>query len=114
MKPSIAMKQKGRDQRGLEVSANLMLNEEFEMNLFGCENKGQRYLEVRKKQEVAEMRVPWWKKRGEQRYVLGNAGVEADPDRAGSSIMFPLSSTFLPGSSGSREKCYGTQPSSPW
>ena len=40
MKPSIAVKQKGRDQRGLDVSANLMLDEEFEMNLFGCENEG--------------------------------------------------------------------------
>lgn len=35
-----SVEQKGRDQRGLEVSANLTLDEEFEMNLFGCENNG--------------------------------------------------------------------------
>lgn len=40
--------------------------------------------------------------------------VEADPDTTGSSTMFPLSSTFLPGTGGAREKGYGAQPSSPW
>lgn len=40
MKPSITVKQKGRDQRGLEVSVDLMLDTEFEMSLVGCENEG--------------------------------------------------------------------------
>lgn len=40
MKPSIAVKQKGRDQRGLEVSVNLMLDAEFAMSLVGYENEG--------------------------------------------------------------------------
>lgn len=50
MKPSIAMKQKGRDQRGLEMSVDLMLDAEFEMSLVGCENEGWRYLELRNRE----------------------------------------------------------------
>lgn len=41
-------------------------------------------------------------------------GVEADSGSTSHSTMFPLSSTFLSGTSGSREKGNGAQPSSPW